>query len=104
MLVRLNRELGANFNVDNFRHVAVYDEEHQWIEMRLVSCATQHVRVDDLDLEVIFEEGEVLRTEISAKFTAGGVNVELAEAGMRVIDQWTDEAGDFLLTLAGVSA
>ncbi len=103
VLVRLNRDLGANFDVERFRHRAVYDEAHNWIEMQLVSLFDQRVRVDALDLEVEFFEGEVLRTEISAKFTPSGVNHELAAADMRVTDQWTDDAGDFLLTVAEVA-
>jgi L-histidine N-alpha-methyltransferase len=61
------------------------------------------VRVADLDLDVSFEAGEALRTEISAKFTRGGVEDELGAAGMHVLEQWTDEDGDFLLTLAEVN-
>ena len=103
VLARLNRELGANFDLEQFRHVAVFDEANQWIEMRLLACTEQVVRVDALDFEVAFAEGEVLRTEISAKFTVDGINEELRNAGMRVVDQWTDDDGDFLLTLAGVN-
>ncbi|MBA2608585.1 MAG: L-histidine N(alpha)-methyltransferase [Actinobacteria bacterium] len=103
VLVRLNRDLGANFDVERFRHRAVYDEAHNWIEMQLVSLFDQRVRVDGLDLEVGFTEGEVLRTEISAKFTPSAVNHELAAADMRVTDRWTDDAGDFLLTIAEVA-
>ncbi len=103
VLVRLTRDLGANFDVERFRHRAVYDEAHNWIEMQLVSLFDQRVRVDGLDLEVGFTEGEVLRTEISAKFTPSAVNHELAAADMRVTDRWTDDAGDFLLTIAEVA-
>ena len=104
VLTRLNRELAADFDVSKFRHLAVFDEDNQWIEMRLVSLADQRVRLDALDLDVAFADGEQVRTEISAKFTVDGVNDELRNAGMRVIDQWTDDDGDFLLTLAGVTA
>ncbi|MDP1794346.1 MAG: L-histidine N(alpha)-methyltransferase, partial [Acidimicrobiales bacterium] len=103
VLARLNRELGANFDLDMFRHVALYNDDENWIEMRLVSLTAQKVRVDALDLEVAFTEGESIRTEISAKFTPDGVNRELVASGMRVLDQWTDDGGDFLLTLAGVT-
>ncbi len=103
VLVRLNRDLGADFDLDQFRHKAIYNEEHNWIEMQLISLVAQRVRIDALDLEVSFDEGEVLRTEISAKFTAAGVEAELAAAGMQVIDRWTDDAGDFLLTVAEVA-
>ncbi|HVV36197.1 MAG TPA: L-histidine N(alpha)-methyltransferase [Acidimicrobiales bacterium] len=102
VLSHLNRELHANFDVDGFVHRAVFDEEHQWIEMHLVSRRDQSVRIADVDLDVSFAEGEALRTEISSKFTPGGVAEELRNAGLSVVDQWTDDAGDFLLTLAGV--
>jgi L-histidine N-alpha-methyltransferase len=102
VLSHVNRELHANFDVTQFAHRAVFDEEHKWIEMHLVALDDQAVRVDDLDLDVSFARGEALRTEISAKFTPDGVTTELGAAGMRVLEQWTDEDGDFLLTLAGV--
>jgi L-histidine N-alpha-methyltransferase len=102
VLAHVNRELHANFAVDGFAHRAVFNEEHRWIEMHLVSQREQSVRVADLDLDVAFADGEALRTEISAKFTPEGVMEELNVAGMRVLETWTDEDGDFLLTLAGV--
>ena len=102
VLAHVNRELHANFDVDGFAHRAVFNEEQRWIEMHLVALEDQAVRVDDLDLEVSFARGEILRTEISAKFTPDAVTTELGAAGMRVLEQWTDEDGDFLLTLAGV--
>jgi L-histidine N-alpha-methyltransferase len=102
VLAHLNRELHADFDIDGFAHRAVFDEDHQWIEMHLVSQREQAVRIADLDLDVSFADGEALRTEISAKFTPDGVVNELGAAGMRVLEQWTDEDGDFLLTLAGV--
>ena len=102
VLAHLNRELRADFDVDGFEHAAVFDEAAQWIEMHLVSQRDQSVRIEELDLDVAFVAGEILRTEISAKFTPGGVTEELHAAGIEVIEQWTDEDGDFLLTVAGV--
>ena len=64
----LNRELDADFDLDAFEHVALWDAEQEWIEMRLRSREAQHVRVGALDLEVDFAAGEEMRTEISAKF------------------------------------
>jgi len=103
VLVRLNRELGASFDVDQFKHVAIYNEDNNWIEMRLVSLVEQRVHIEALDLDIEFAEGEALRTEISAKFTPSGVSGELVAAGLKVLDQWTDDAGDFLLTVAEVA-
>jgi L-histidine Nalpha-methyltransferase len=100
-LVVMNRELGADFDPDAYDHRSYWDEEHAWIEMHLVARTDQIVRVAGLDdLEVRVSAGEHLRTEISAKFTAAGVRAELWEAGLVTQHQWTDQRGDFLLTLA----
>ncbi len=101
ILVVVNRELGADFDVDEFRHVALWDAENEWIEMRLRAGSAQQVTVGDLDLAVSFAAGEELRTEISAKFRRAGIEAELAAAGMRMLRFWTDQDGDFGLTLAG---
>lgn len=95
----LNRELGADFDPERFEHVARYDAEHQWIEMRLRSTTHQDVRLDALDLELTFEAGEELRTEISAKFTPDGLRAELDASGF-VVDRVFGEDGDFALALA----
>jgi L-histidine N-alpha-methyltransferase len=100
VLVVLNRELGANFAVDQFQHVAVWDTADEWIEMRLRSTRDQQVTVRDLGLAVSFAAGEELRTEISAKFRPDRLAAEFAAAGMETIRFWTDPAGDFGLTLA----
>lgn len=68
----VNRELGADFHPDAFAHVALWDAEHEWIEMRLRSLTEQTVKIPALDLAVDFAEGEELRTEISAKFREEG--------------------------------
>ena len=74
VLAVLDRELGADFDPDAFEHVAVWDAEHEWIEMRLESTRDQRVHVGALDLEVEFAAGEQMRTEISAKFRRDGVD------------------------------
>ena len=100
-LAVMNRELGADFDPAAYDHVAHWNDAESWIEMRLVARTPQVVHVDALDgLEVRFEPGEWLRTEISAKFTAERIRDELWESGLVVEEQWTDDAGDFLLTLA----
>jgi L-histidine Nalpha-methyltransferase len=99
----INRELSADFAVDEFRHVAVWNAEDQWIEMRLRSVRAQRGTVADLDLTVEFAAGEEMRTEISAKFTPAQVKGELEAAGMETVRFWTDPAGDFGLTLATVA-
>ncbi|PRX61896.1 L-histidine N-alpha-methyltransferase [Nonomuraea fuscirosea] len=96
----INRELNADFQPEAFEHVAVFDERHEWIEMRLRATRAMRVRVDALGLAVSFEEGEEMRTEISAKFRPEGLRAELAAAGFRIGRRYTDPAGDFTLVLA----
>jgi L-histidine Nalpha-methyltransferase len=100
ILVVVNRELDADFDVDEFRHVALWDPENEWIEMRLRAERAQQVTINDLDLAVSFAAGEEMRTEISAKFRRERIEAELATAGMRLVRFWTDQDGDFGLTLA----
>jgi L-histidine Nalpha-methyltransferase len=100
VLVVVNRELDADFDTDEFRHVALWDAENEWIEMRLRAERAQQVTINDLDLVVSFAAGEEVRTEISAKFRRERIEAELATAGMRVVRFWTDRRGDFGLTLA----
>ncbi len=96
----VNRELDADFVPDAFTHVARWNAEAQWIEMRL-RAGTQHtVHVRALDLEVAFAAGEELLTEVSAKFTPDGIERELAAAGFELAAWWTDAADDFGLALA----
>ncbi|MEU8354620.1 L-histidine N(alpha)-methyltransferase [Nonomuraea sp. NPDC048882] len=96
----INRELDADFEPEAFEHVAVFDERHEWIEMRLRATRAMRVRVDALGLAVSFEAGEEMRTEISAKFRPEGLRAELTAAGFRVGRRYTDPAGDFTLVLA----
>ncbi|MBX6391358.1 MAG: L-histidine N(alpha)-methyltransferase [Frankia sp.] len=100
LLTVLNRELGADFDLRAFAHVAVWDEANRWVEMRLRSLRQQTVRLAGIDLTVDFAEGEELRTEISAKFDQETVDKELANTGWRLARWWTDPAGDFALSLA----
>ncbi|MFC0006430.1 L-histidine N(alpha)-methyltransferase [Micromonospora siamensis] len=94
----INRELGADFDTDAFDHVAVWDPEQEWIEMRLRARRPMRVRVLDLDVE--FAAGEELRTEISAKFRPERIRAELAGAGFVTERFWTDPDGLFGVSLA----
>ncbi|WP_406335104.1 L-histidine N(alpha)-methyltransferase [Streptomyces sp. NBC_00203] len=100
VLAVVNRELGADFDPDTFDHVALWDTEQEWIEMRLRSRTAQTVKIPALDLAVDFADGEELRTEISAKFREEGVRDELAVAGLELTHWWTDEEGRFALSLS----
>ncbi|MFD7495205.1 L-histidine N(alpha)-methyltransferase [Streptomyces sp. NPDC059832] len=96
----VNRELGADFDPAAFDHVALWDPEREWIEMRLRARRAHTVKIPGLDLVVAFEAGEELRTEVSAKFREEGVRAELDTAGLRLDQWWTDSGGRFALSLA----
>ncbi|KJK59945.1 L-histidine N(alpha)-methyltransferase [Saccharothrix sp. ST-888] len=100
VLAVVNRELSADFDPEQFEHVALWDPAAEWIEMRLRSRRPQTVKVGALSLPVHFEEGEELRTEVSAKFRRSRVADELTAAGFRLTEWWTDEQGRFGLSLA----
>jgi L-histidine N-alpha-methyltransferase len=99
----INRELHADFDLGQFEHRAFFDIDNEWIEMRLRSTVAQTVTIADLGLKVDFAESEEMRTEISAKFRREGVEAELAGAGLRLTEWWTDDAGDFALSLSVAS-
>jgi L-histidine Nalpha-methyltransferase len=96
----VNRELGANFDVDAFEHVAFFDRRREWIEMRLRAVEPQKVRVEALDLDVEFAAREELRTEISAKFTPERLRGDLAAAGLELVELLTDPDELFAVSLA----
>ncbi|TLS46125.1 L-histidine N(alpha)-methyltransferase [Streptomyces montanus] len=92
LLRRLNRELDADFDLAAFEHVAVWDADREWIEMRLRSRRDQTVTLRGLNLVVPFTGGEELRTEVSAKFRPSGLAAELNAAGLELSHWWTDPA------------
>lgn len=96
----VNRELGGDFDVSSFTHVARWNSEREWIEMLLRSDAAQHVRVEALELEVEFAAGEEMRTEISDKFRRSGLETELRAAGFELAHWWEDPSGAFALSLS----
>jgi L-histidine Nalpha-methyltransferase len=100
VLAVINRELDADFDVDAYRHVARWNSEDERMEMWLRAETAQQVSIGALDLTVEFATGEEILTEVSCKFRADAVASELASAGLRRIRWWTDEAGDFGLSLA----
>ncbi|MFI5674416.1 L-histidine N(alpha)-methyltransferase [Streptomyces cellulosae] len=100
VLTVVNRELGADFDPGAFDHVALWDAENEWIEMRLRSRTEQSVKIPALDLAVDFAAGEELRTEVSAKFRREGVRAELSSAGLDLTHWWTDGEGRFALSLS----
>jgi len=96
----VNRELDANFDLSQFRHVARWDAEREVIDVRLRSLADQRVRIEALDLDVDFAEGEELHTEISSKFRRAGLEEELGVAGFNLVEWWTDRDADFSVSLS----
>ncbi len=100
VLLVLNRQLRADFDLDAFEHVAKFDTEHEWIDIGLRSLAAQDVHLDDLDLTVHFDAGEILRTEISTKFTRPRLEESYAGTGLTMTDWFTDPAEDYALSLA----
>jgi L-histidine N-alpha-methyltransferase len=103
MLVRINRELDANFNPQLFRHQARWNEQQSRIEMHLESLLAQKVTMRALDLQVRFKLGETIHTENSYKFTDQRVVALLTRAGFRLRQQWSDAKGWFTVYLAVAS-
>jgi L-histidine N-alpha-methyltransferase len=100
VLAVVNRELDADFALDAFEHVAFFDRDQEWIEMRLRAVRPQRVTIGRLGLHVTFAAGEELRTEISAKFTPERIRAELGAAGLELAESYTDPDGMFALNLA----
>jgi L-histidine N-alpha-methyltransferase len=100
VLLVLNRELDADFDPEDFDHVALFDEQNEWIEMRLRARREHTTLVRDLDLPVHFDAGEELRTEISAKFTPERLQGDLAAAGLELVRFLTDPENRFALSLS----
>ncbi|HEY3556938.1 MAG TPA: L-histidine N(alpha)-methyltransferase [Kribbella sp.] len=95
----INRQLGADFDVDAFEHVAIWDEANEWIEMHLRATRAMRVLIPEIHLDVAFSEGEEISTEISAKFRRAGVEAELGTAGFTPAAWWTDGEARFALSL-----
>ncbi len=103
MLRRINRELGANFDLAAFHHVACWNEVESRMEMHLRSTRSQVVRIAALPLEIAFREGETIHTENSYKFTAQSIDDLLASTGFTTATRWHDERNWFAVTLASAS-
>ena len=90
LLQRINRELGGSFDLRSFGHRSFYDAMQSRIEMHLVSLREQSVRIDALNLEVAFSEGETIHTENSYKYDDDALAQMAADAGFEVAGRWTD--------------
>ncbi len=100
ILQHLNERFNGNFRLEKFRHWAFYNQELHQIEMHLVSLEEQRVKLYDLDLELVLDAQETIRTEISRKFELGQLRQALAAAGLTVQRVWSDERQWFALILA----
>ena len=99
LLMRINRELGGDFDPDLFDHYAPFVEEHSRIEMRLISRCAQQVYVKELGKAFNFEEGEYIHTENSYKYTLESFGSLCETAGMKMQEYWLDERAWFAVGL-----
>src|SRR5207245_1188043 len=90
LLVRVNRELGADFDVSAFRHRALWNAGESRVEMHLVASRAQRVRIPGASLEIAFADGETIWTESSYKYEPEAVVSMLDRAGFRLVEQWID--------------
>ena len=98
----INRKLAADFPVEQFTHRSVWNADAEWIEMWLVADRAMAITIAELDLRLDLDAGEQIQTEISAKFRQEPLTEELAGAGFDLDAWWTDEAGDFAVSLSRV--
>jgi dimethylhistidine N-methyltransferase len=99
VLVRINRELGGDFDVAAFRHRAVWNATLSRMEMYLVAVGSQRVRIDAIDLELDVAAGESIWTESSYKYHPDEIVTLVAATGFRETRRWIDQADPFMLTL-----
>jgi L-histidine Nalpha-methyltransferase len=98
-LAAVNRELDATFDQRRFVYEARWDPEHEWMEIGFRARRAHAVSIQRLEIDVVFDEDEPLRVEISSKFRREQFELETAQAGLRVESWWTDRAGDFAVAL-----
>jgi dimethylhistidine N-methyltransferase len=98
LLVRVNRELGGDFDVNHFAHRAIWNSPASRVEMHLVSRHRQRVQVRASQIDITFDEGEPIWTESCYKYRLDDLAPMLGRAGFGVIGQWIDDG--FALTLA----
>ncbi len=96
----LNHELDADFDLDAFEHVAFWDEDNEWIDIRLRALSEQFVDLRELDMRAHFSRNEEMRTEISTKFTRERIESSYADAGLELVEWWTDPDELYALSLA----
>jgi len=100
----IDRELDANLDPGAFEHVAFWDPENEWIDIRLRSLREQFADIRGLDMRVHFSRHEEMRTEISTKFTRERLESSYADAGLELVEWWTDPDELYALSLARTAA
>lgn len=99
LLARINRELGADFRLRDFRHLALWNSKERRIEMHLQSLRRQRVTILGAGLQLRMEEGETIWTESSHKYHAQEPAEMAARAGFQQVAQWMDEEWPFAQNL-----
>jgi L-histidine N-alpha-methyltransferase len=99
MLHHLNWRFQGNFQVEQFQHRALYNADASQIEIYIDSLVTQQVMLKALGLDILFEQGESLRSEISRKFKIESLATEMATVGMNLVQAFTDDQRWFGLLL-----
>jgi L-histidine N-alpha-methyltransferase len=94
----VNAELDADFDPEAYDHVAFYDRDHAWIEMRLRARDDQRVRVPGAGLELALRRGQEIRTELSCKYTRSTFEARLVDTSLR-LETWMNDP-DSLFALA----
>jgi uncharacterized SAM-dependent methyltransferase len=103
LLVRINRELGGEFQLEGFAHRALWNARESRVEMHLVSTRHQRVRVAASRIDITMEPGEIIWTESSYKYQPDEIASMLGRAGFRVAEQFVAGEGLFALTLASAT-
>jgi L-histidine N-alpha-methyltransferase len=98
-LTAVNRDLHATFDQRRFLYAPHWDPEHEWMDIGFRAREAHAVSIRRLGIELMFEQDEPLRVEISSKFRRESFELEVARAGLRVESWWTDRAGDFAVAL-----
>jgi len=101
-LTVVNRALRGDFEQSRFTFESRWDANHEWMDIGFRSRESQTVRLEELETQLAFAEGERLRFEVSTKFRRDGIEAELDTAGLRPSGWWTDHADGFALVLATV--
>ena len=100
VLKRINDELGGNFELDNFEHHAIYNEEKGRIEMYLRSLSDQSVVIPKSDLSINLSKDELIHTENSHKFSLNQIESLLQDTNLEKLEMWFDSRNYFVLVLA----